>query len=561
MIVRIFAMLVVAAPIWGQPLAEEHFDTKGNFTDSPYAYHFEGAYHIYDVDGRWSMDTKRAFKDFLAVIRTEFMGGASNYGYGIIFRGKDLRNFYEFRISGNGQYGMGMYVDKSWTRILPWKEHTAIRTEGINYLGVEAVGPRFVLFVNGVALDTVEHSKYTEGHIGLVAYDSVHAHFDDLRVFPAGTSPSSNFDFTPSARMTEKDYDYSADVTFMDNFIDHSNHWGESGGAYYESGSYTVYDESSDHYSTQSVSCRDVELEVNFRVFEWSKEGLAGIIFGLSDDDNYALLTISETGMASAQRKTYGSRYNLLPPTAVPGFDKNAVQTLTIRIRQPVLHFTVNGHDLGEFSDERGYYSTADRVGLYAGRSTRANFLSIRARPLPFSWAAFANDTARSPGVWFCTLSSLGVVLLIVFVRRRKHAARRKKLDQEVFDLIKSSHGVLRLGPVMAKYRVTRKEAQAILDDVASKYGGQAVLETDGGITYEFPDFMPSEEKVQADIISFAAMRKGRLTVTDTANFLKKDLVETETLLDKMVDGRRVRKTDTGGVVYYEFPEIMQAKK
>jgi hypothetical protein len=72
---------------------------------------------------------------------------------------------------------------------------------------------------------------------------------------------------------------------------------------------------------------------------------------------------------------------------------------------------------------------------------------------------------------------------------------------------------------------------------------------------------MPSEEKVQADIISFAAMRKGRLTVTDTANFLKKDLVETETLLDKMVDGRRVRKTDTGGVVYYEFPEIMQAKK
>lgn len=127
--------------------------------------------------------------------------------------------------------------------------------------------------------------------------------------------------------------------------------------------------------------------------------------------------------------------------------------------------------------------------------------------------------------------------------------------------MIKSSQGSLGLGDVMFKYKITKKNAQTMLENIAQEYGGNAVLNPDGSVVYEFPEFMPSEDKMRHEIISFAAVHKGKITVTETANRLKMDLIETEVLLDSMIDGKRIKKSEDSGIVYYEFVEIIAASR
>lgn len=558
---RAIAILLMAAgSIAGQILHEENFSEKTHFTTSKYVYPIEGAYHIFDKDGHWAYSDAQKFRDFAAEVRTEFIGGATNYGYGMIFRAQDTRNFYEFRISADGSYGMGVYTDKRWSRILPWKEHSAVRENGVNYIRVQCQGSLLRFYINGVLVDSVRHSRYAEGYVGFVAYDSVHAHFDDLQVYEAQTVLPIPENFPASSVNTDSDFVYRGGELFLDNFVDESQQWGQDETAFYERGWYTMYDDDSEHRSTRTGLHGDAEIDVRFRVPLWPKGGSAGMVFGMTDND-WILFAIQESGTFSVTRQLYGSNLTLHPATALSDFDPAAVQKLSVLIQPPSLILKINDEQVGVVSDAGHDFSVDDRFGLFAGQNTRVHFLAVRVLEGSSSWSLFARTVWTEPWLWLCVVPSLGLILFVARSIRKKRTALHKKRESEVIELIKNSQGSLRLGAVMGKYHIGKQEAQTMLDRIAETYGGTPVLESDGVVTYEFPDFMPSDQKIQSEIISLAALRHGRLTVTDTANFLKQDLVETEILLDSMVDGKRVRRVEEGGVVYYVFPEIAKKGK
>jgi hypothetical protein len=117
------------------------------------------------------------------------------------------------------------------------------------------------------------------------------------------------------------------------------------------------------------------------------------------------------------------------------------------------------------------------------------------------------------------------------------------------------------MGDVMVYYKISKRAASQLMEQVMEDYGGVGRVTSEGGLLYDFPDFMPTEEKMLREIIVLAGRHEGRVTVTEAAGHLHKDIVETETMLDGWVDGKRVRRVSEEGITYYEFVEILVGKK
>lgn len=557
-IVFIMFAWIGVSTVKAQLIYEDDFVAEKGWSNSAYANYQNGAYHIFAKSGRWSINLNTHYDNFTAEVKTEFFSGSDDRGYGLIFRARDIDNYYAFCISANGYYLLGGQELSSWFNIIPWKKSDLIHLNGVNYLRVDCKNDVLKLYINGIFIDEARHPVFKKGKIGFVAYDSVHAHFDDIKVYEFGSAPSPQYDFAPENKNTEADFPGDPSAWVVENFYDKSVRWlSESEFAHYEKGYYAMADPLNDHYSLSSGSEPNFIYEVNFRVNQWTKDGTVGLLFHMSGIEDALGFYLTDDGNYYIDKRVNSNISKLLTPTPVV-FEKSSIQNLKIVAEGADIRFILNGSELTRLKETA---SSKGGFGFFTSKGLRADFLSVKISPVPFSFQRTAIALAQS----WCFWSALGFIVLATVViaqsRRKRLQAIRKKRENEIFDLIKNNQGTLRLGDVMVKYRISKNEAQNMLEHLAQNYGGQPVLSLDGSITYDFPELMPSEDKLRSDVIQLAAMRKGRLTVTDTANFLKQDLTETEVLLDTMLDGYRVKKNIIDGITYYEFTEILSLQK
>jgi len=66
------------------------------------------------------------------------------------------------------------------------------------------------------------------------------------------------------------------------------------------------------------------------------------------------------------------------------------------------------------------------------------------------------------------------------------------------------------------------------------------------------------EREVESQIFKLAYKRRGRITLSDIVIETGLSMKEAESIIEKMIDGMRVRmEVGDDGIIYYEFPEII----
>lgn len=153
---------------------------------------FEGGqYHILIKIDRlrgWSDHPDlEVIDDFDLEVDVTQVSGPDNNQFGIIFRYKDIDNWYAFMIAGDGYFKFeGRDEGESFT-IIKWTKAAAIKQgESTNHLRLIANGQIFSLFVNGELLAIVPDNTFRRGDIKLVvgsfSEPDVHIAFDNLTI-------------------------------------------------------------------------------------------------------------------------------------------------------------------------------------------------------------------------------------------------------------------------------------------------------------------------------------------------------------------------------------------
>lgn len=106
----------------------------------------------------------REFYDFIIEAKFTKVSGVDNYGYGIVWGGKNTKNYYEFLISENGYYAYAKQENGDFVLIIPSKEDSSINKIA-NILAIKKKGNKLYFIINGVIVNTAKFEGFM-GNIG-----------------------------------------------------------------------------------------------------------------------------------------------------------------------------------------------------------------------------------------------------------------------------------------------------------------------------------------------------------------------------------------------------------
>jgi hypothetical protein len=133
----------------------------------------------------WSVPVKsEAVSDFKAEV-VVFVRERSDYvRYGLLFRYTRDAGYYVFYIDDvKGLYGVSLFLDGNWSRLMEPKYSSGIDPNKPNRLGVIGLGNQFELYVNERKVDEFTNGQFSEGQVGLA-----------VSILPAGESAMIEFD-------------------------------------------------------------------------------------------------------------------------------------------------------------------------------------------------------------------------------------------------------------------------------------------------------------------------------------------------------------------------------
>jgi len=127
-------------------------------------------------------------KDFRIETTVDKVDGANNYAYGIVWGLKDVDNFYQFAITGNGYYVHGKLEDDTWHKIIDWAESPHINQENAtNTLSIQKVGNQVKFYVNDQYVNEAEFGEFFGDNIGFVVYKKMRIDFDQILIAQSST--------------------------------------------------------------------------------------------------------------------------------------------------------------------------------------------------------------------------------------------------------------------------------------------------------------------------------------------------------------------------------------
>jgi hypothetical protein len=175
-------------------LFEEHFlDNKNNWLiEETKGYKFEinqGKYILESKNGgAWlstrpvPLDQKADFKIDLAVHK---ISGTDEYGYGLVWGGKDLNNYYVFLIWGKGSYSFQKFSNGTQTRIFEAVGPMVNKFNSANKLSLKKTENSLEFFINDRLVDQSPFAPFLGNYIGCIIFSGPHkikVAFSDLIV-------------------------------------------------------------------------------------------------------------------------------------------------------------------------------------------------------------------------------------------------------------------------------------------------------------------------------------------------------------------------------------------
>lgn len=138
----------------------------------------------------WANPNKH-FSDVRIEVEAQKIGGDDDNDFGVICRYVDMDNFYTFKISSDGYFGIFKRVDGGSIDLISAESmrFSELINQGdvLNHLTIECVGNRLSLFINGELAAEVYDSDFLSGDVGLMAgtygVPGTQIQFDDFEVF------------------------------------------------------------------------------------------------------------------------------------------------------------------------------------------------------------------------------------------------------------------------------------------------------------------------------------------------------------------------------------------
>lgn len=335
----------------------------------------------------WAGPTdSEALGDFLLEVKVTDVAGPLDNDMGVVFRMED-GNFYYFRISGDGYYGLSRYKDSQWESLIKWTRSEAVK-RGIgsrNVLGVLASGPSLTLLVNDVVLATVSDRSLAKGvfalAVGTQEEPNVEAAFDDLYIWRLGRSepaptatstvkPVTVTDATPTPAPTPlpdarrllgnmRD----AAPAFSDEFRRSDSGWGITA-----TGQVTItYADRrllfqldklnwlawSYNSTIRKLAPVDFLLEVDVQHLKGPANQGYGVVFGHQDSDNYYRFFITKDGFFALQKMEKGQFAALTAWARTPALvtADRGVNRLGLLVRGKEIIAMANDQVLAQVSD------------------------------------------------------------------------------------------------------------------------------------------------------------------------------------------------------------------
>jgi len=123
-------------------------------------------------------------------VHTRQQEGASDAGYGLLFRVSDNTNFYYFLIAELGYFSFGYAIDNEYTAIIPWTETSAVKQdeESDNVLKISMSGDTIRGSINGIEVFSTQDTTFSNGGLGFLTSPNISINYDNLEVWLESTS-------------------------------------------------------------------------------------------------------------------------------------------------------------------------------------------------------------------------------------------------------------------------------------------------------------------------------------------------------------------------------------
>ncbi len=127
------------------------------------------------------------FSDMVMETEARLAGGPDASMYGVVFRMKDINNYYCFMLSGDSACFLEKRVDGVFSPLLKKTSSPAVKKAGAtNLLKVVCKGPDVALYVNGSRVAGFSDPTFSEGWIGFAVrpYEApASARFNSIKVY------------------------------------------------------------------------------------------------------------------------------------------------------------------------------------------------------------------------------------------------------------------------------------------------------------------------------------------------------------------------------------------
>jgi hypothetical protein len=119
----------------------------------------------------------------IITVKTRWLGGVTDNGFGIIFGYIDNKNFYDFQICQDGYFRLSKQTKGEWNNLIEWKKSGAIQT-GSNFLKVAYQGKSLTCSINNTIVAAVQDEMSGSDYVlaGVGANGDIKCSFDDFSI-------------------------------------------------------------------------------------------------------------------------------------------------------------------------------------------------------------------------------------------------------------------------------------------------------------------------------------------------------------------------------------------
>lgn len=145
-------------------------DVKQDFeiSNGAYVWYFECSNNNYGCIRALFPKSVSPMSDFYLVVDIGRIEGPINMGYGIRFR-RDGQNYYEFRVKDTQEYSVSIYNDGEFEFLIYEQTASMLKPNEVNRLAVQAIGTRFVFYINNEMVGELENDNLAVGIAGVLA--------------------------------------------------------------------------------------------------------------------------------------------------------------------------------------------------------------------------------------------------------------------------------------------------------------------------------------------------------------------------------------------------------